>query len=350
MNREMKKFLTPLLLMLSFHVYCDCHLKDNEVNFILAQMEGPKERVLKQFAILNGCPEDRATTIVKYLMNPISEEAKNWSRLRFNENWSYDYELIASAYIEAVNRTPPITRIEEVLSENNIPFVGQPRDITMFRANLLAYCEEPTYPIVTIDPRYRDLTLNGLRCALTKEEIQKFRDILREDMEIHPEYLKMPFILYTPIKAYLNQTGDLELLSDLWGCEDQEFFCITIATMAKDPEIVKLILDLTYDLDKRGDEKGDILRMGMLILFHEQKNIPEVGERLRQIIAKPGLYYSNIQTLIQILGDKGWPIDQYYNNRIILKTYKRNHDYLDSLIKKAINMIEIRINQMDEYE
>jgi hypothetical protein len=343
MNRKIKVFLIFLFMILTLHVYSNSHLKDNEVKFILAQLEGPKESVLKQYAILNGCSEDRATTIVKYLMNPKSEESKKWSQMYLNENWSYDYELIASAYIEGINRNPPVTRIEEILSENNIPYIGQPRGITKFRANLPVYCETTIYPIVSIEPRYSDFTFKGLKCELTEEETKKFRDIIRSDIKNHPEYIQKPFLLYTPIKAYLNQTGDLELISDLWGCEDQEFFCIIIATMAKDPEIVKLILDLIYDLDKRGDQKGEHLRMGVLWLFHEQKDIPEVGARLRQIIKNPGLYYSHIQTLIQILGDPGWPEGQYYNNRTALDTFRRNQDYLSKLIKDTMNMFDLRI-------
>jgi hypothetical protein len=339
-----------ILKIIPFNVYSECHIKDREVNFRLALLEGPKERVLKQFAIYNGCPEDRATTIAEYLMNPISEEAKNWSRLYLNENWNYDFELIASAYIEGVNRKPPVTRIEKILYENNIPYVGQARGLSMFRANLHTYCKKPVYPVVSIDPRYRELTSKGLKCELTKEETEKFRDIIREDVKTHPEYLKIPCILYTPIKAYFNQTGDLELLSDLWGYEDQESFCITLATMAKDPEMVKLILDLTYDLDKRGDKKGNILRMSIISLFHEQKDVPEVGGRVRELVGNPGLYYDHIQTLIRILSDPGWNLNQYYLNKTTLETYQKNHDILTKIVKDAKNMIDLRIKIKNEQE
>ncbi len=343
MNRKNKIFLLFFFIIISLHVYSNSHLKENEVNFILAQLEGPKERVLKQFAILNGCPEDRATTITKCLMTSKSEESKRWSKLFLNENWSYDYELIASAYIEGINRTPTANRIEEILSENNIPYIGQPRALTKFRVNLPVYCETEIYPVVSIEQRYRDFTFKALKSELTEEEIKKFRDIIIIDIKNHPEFLQMPYPLYVPIKAYLNQTGDLELISYLWDWDDQESFCITIASMAKDPEIVKLILDLTYDLDKRGDQKGENLRMGVIILFHEQKDIPEVGARLRQIIEKPDLYYSHIQTLIKILGDPGWPESEYYNNRATLKVYGKNQEYLFKLTKDTLNMIDLRI-------
>ena len=325
-------------------IYSECHLQNQEINYTLAVLEGPKERVLKQFSIHHGCPEDRATTIAKYLMNPISEESKKWSKLYLNENWSFDYELLASAYIEGINRKPPDERISNILFEYNIPYVGQPREYAGFSMNLPGICNKPSYPVVEIDPRYRDYAFKGMKCQLSKQETNQFISMIKEDIKKNPNWKTSRDVnLYTPIKAYFNQTGDLDFFQYLWDREC-EGLCLKIASMMNDPEIVKLALDLTQDLDlSMVNEKGDLLRMGVLGLFNDQKNVPEVGYRLRDLVKNPGLYDDYIQYLVRILGDRGWSENEYYINKSTLEQFQTNHDIMTKIIKNTMNMINVRI-------
>jgi hypothetical protein len=226
MNKTFILLLIILFQIILLDAYPECHIKDREINYLLALLEGPKERVLKQFAIYSGCPDDRATTIAKYLMNPSSEESKNWAKLYLHENWSYDYELLASAYIEAINRDPPVDPISPILLEYQIPFVGQPRKYSYFRMNLPGNCENPSYPVREIDPRYREYIFKGLRCELTGEEAESLLRMIKEIMENNPDFkTTRDFPLDLLIKAYINQTGDLEFFQYLWDREG-EAFCL----------------------------------------------------------------------------------------------------------------------------
>jgi hypothetical protein len=93
-----------------------------------------------------------------------------------------------------------------------------------------------------------------------------------------------------------------------------------------------------------------MLRMSMLGIFHEQKDVPEVGVRVRELVQKPGLYYIHIQTLVRILGDPGWNLNQYYLNKSTIETYQRNLDILTNIVKNTLNLIDLSIKVKNENE
>jgi hypothetical protein len=217
--------------------------------------------------------------------------------------------------------------------------------------NLPGICGKPSFPVRELDPRFREYIFKGLRCELTKEEAESLLGIIKDIMENNPDFKTTPNLyLVTLIRSYFNQTGDLEFFQYLWDREG-EALCLYIAEIANDPEIVRMALDLTWDLDKTmGTERGDMLRMSMLGIFHEQKEVPEVGGRVRELLQFPGLYYNDIQTLIRILGDPGWNLNQYYLNKTTIDSYQRNHEILTNIVKNTKNMIDLRIKIKNENE
>jgi len=201
-------------------IYSECHLQNQEINYTLAVLEGPKERVLKQFSIHHGCPKDRATTIAKYLMNPISEESKKWSKLYLNENWSFDYELLASAYIEGINRKPPDERISNILFEYNIPYVGQTREYAGFSMNLPGICNKPSYPVVEIDPRYRDYAFKGMKCQLSKQETNQFISMIKEDIGKNRIGKRVVMLIFIPQLRLILIKPEIWISFSIYGIEN----------------------------------------------------------------------------------------------------------------------------------
>ena len=136
-----------LLISLCSIIHGRCILMRGEVEFYLAMLEGPKEHVLKKFAILHGCPEDKASTLVKYLTNPHTEKTLQWANNNLKKHAELNYETATSAYIIGINRKPPVKNIIEIFMEYDIPFVGQPRDVSNFFANLHGVCKNDAYPV-----------------------------------------------------------------------------------------------------------------------------------------------------------------------------------------------------------
>jgi len=329
------KILLMVILLLSICsiIYGKCILKHKEVESYLAVLEGPKELVLEKFAVLHGCPEDKATSLVEYLIDPHTEKSLEWAGNNLKKHGELSYETATSAYIIGINRNPPVTEIAEIFLEYDIPFVGEPRKIVGYAINIYGKCKNKSYPVVEIDDKYKRFVLGGLKCNLSQKEISDFKKILMKDIEEDPDSLTL---FRTTVKAYINQTGDMDFMNYLWS-HDYKSLCIHLAEISTDPRLTRFVLDLTDELYIQNDKEGEGLRISIIGIFHEQKKIPEVAQRIREILKIPGLYYEYRNTLISILGSEGWNQNQLRMNKMFLELYLES---LDRTIKNTENTLD----------
>ena len=191
-----------------------------------------------------------------------------------------------------------------------------------------------------INERYKKLILGGLRCTLDQKEISNFKKILVKDIEENPDSIP---VFRTTVKSYINQTGDLDFIQFLWS-HYYKRLCVELAEISTDPKLTRVILDLTEDLYIQHDKDGEVLRIAMIGIFHQQKNIPDVGQRIREILKNPCLYYEHRNTLISILGTEGWNQDQIRLNKMFLEMYLRGLNRTIKNTQQNLDNIKIILN------
>jgi len=317
------------------------HLNTKENELILAKYEANNKEVLKYYSIRFGCPEDRATTIALMLDDHSSERSLKWADQYPVENWIFDYEYFVALYIRSLQKIP-VPRLSEELFNNKIRYVGIERNLAAFMMQL-ENVATTQYPLPRTSERYHDLSMKGLKCELSEEEISMLKKQIFDDLS------KGKIInndLFLPIRAYINQTGDLEFIIKLWDNPEMRFICVFFASQSNDPNIVKVVLDLSepYIQNYLCSEEGRNIVSAMHMLIFQQKQVEGIQQRLSMIMEN-SLFIEVIEQLqysAQVTSEDGWLDWQDRANHSLLEHYHSNLMITTKKVEDAMRVIELR--------
>ena len=278
------------------------------------------------------------------LLNPTINKNVKWSEVTLSNKKNNLIENIIAAYITAKSSNVSGENTFAVLAKNNIPYNKNKKNVELI-LSLEIYLQKEL-PIVKIPDEDISIIDKGLTGTLSSEEIkylkQKLITYLNE--RIKEECVDAPGF-FVILKAYINQTGDLEVLQKMWDSGKyglQSLALITVSYAYNDKELtnfgVNCIKEMAYGDNISSDMKDAIKRGEGLIFLQKQRPDSSVAFLIRKLINEPGRYHKHIYKIVRLLSnDVDWPEWEAEENQKSIQGFKEELNRRIKITEDALN-------------